>query len=136
MTRSTKDMQICYDEEGNIAALYVAGKLAKVGKPYAVEDAAFALLDVQRITGDASLRGGRRVIAAVFVIDVAAHARSLYGGKASEIVPDLPEHDYRFEMTHDGSRVTFHRGATADDVVASLTRGHQSSANPALGKTS
>lgn len=69
MTRSTKDMQIYYNEEGSIAALYVAGSMEAIGKPCGVESAAFRLLDVQQVLSDAFLLGGRDLRGAALTLD-------------------------------------------------------------------
>lgn len=70
----------------------------------------------------------------IALVDVAAQARQMYGDKAAEICPGLPEHDWRFhvswdngqittenEQTTDG-RATFHVGATAEHVAELLKR--------------
>lgn len=66
-------------------------------------------------------------LATVVLIDVATHARLLYGEEgARELLPpgaSYREHDYRFELTlPSGARASMHRGATADDVAAYLER--------------
>lgn len=66
-----------------------------------------------------------RTLADVRIIDAAAHARQILGEDAGEFIAGrpLPEHDYRIEMIlASQARVTFHHGATADDVVAHLER--------------
>ena len=67
------------------------------------------------------------VVATVDVVDVAEHARKIYGGEAGAravLPPDVPylENDYRFELNVNGGATSFHRGATADDVAAHVQR--------------
>lgn len=57
---------------------------------------------------------------AIFVVDVAAMARELFGAAGAEIVrgEPLPEHDHRFVMIGPtGARTTFSAGATAEYVA-------------------
>lgn len=62
--------------------------------------------------------------AVIGVVDVAAHAREIFGDKADLIAGrPMPETDWRFEATlPNGASVTFHRGATAEHVAAYLAR--------------
>lgn len=66
------------------------------------------------------------VLASVDVVDVAEHARTIYGEEGARAVlpPDVPylENDYRFEYTVNGGTTSFHRGATAEDIAAHLKR--------------
>jgi hypothetical protein len=59
-------------------------------------------------------------IITVGIIDTAAQARLLYGDNADYIAGrKLPEHEYRLNATTPtGGTVTFHSGATAEDVAA------------------
>ena len=59
---------------------------------------------------------------AVWLVDVAAQARKLYGEKLSaELFPDLPEVDHRFTAVGaTGARICFERHATAERVAAHL----------------
>lgn len=56
----------------------------------------------------------------VTVIDQADSARQLFGDHADYIAGrPLPEHEYRFvAKTPTGGEITFHLGATAEDVAA------------------
>lgn len=56
----------------------------------------------------------------VTVIDQADSARQLFGENAEYVIGrPLPEHDYRLTAkTPTGGEITFHQGATADDVAA------------------
>jgi hypothetical protein len=59
------------------------------------------------------------------IVDVAAHARELFGEKGAAFIigRPLPEHDYRFEVdTPTGGEMTLAAGDTAADVAASLDR--------------
>ncbi len=64
----------------------------------------------------------------VNIVDVAAHARALYGEKSAAYIAGrpLPEHDYRIEIVagneEQHTRVTFHRGArlSAEDIIAAV----------------
>lgn len=56
----------------------------------------------------------------VAVVDISDTARRLYGDRADYIAGrPLPERDYRLTAkTPTGGEVSFHQGATADDVAA------------------
>jgi hypothetical protein len=69
------------------------------------------------------------------LVDVSAEARELYGDAVTEICPDLPEHDWRFQVTYDANRklttgddiendgdgrIGFNRFATASEVAEYL----------------
>lgn len=71
------------------------------------------------------------------VVDTVAEFREQFGvespaGRAARVargapLPELPEHDWRFKVTFGpgddySGRVTFHRHATAEQVVADLAR--------------
>lgn len=60
----------------------------------------------------------------VVIIDVAARAREMFGSLSIERIfgREIPEHDYRIEAVTATGHVTFHQGATADDVVAYLAQ--------------
>lgn len=58
------------------------------------------------------------------LIDVADNARQMFGAEgAAEMFPNLPEHDWRFEMvTPTGGTVTFAATATAGHIAEWLKR--------------
>lgn len=70
----------------------------------------------------------------IALVDVAATAREMYGDAAREMYPDMPEHDWRFEVsyrdgqtttgtddeTDDDGRITFHRFADATHIAKYL----------------
>lgn len=57
-----------------------------------------------------------RVLVTIRIIDAAAEARRAGLG---DLIPDGAEHDYRLAAdTPTGGEITFHRGATADHVIA------------------
>jgi len=82
---------------------------------------AHAILDADRHPIEAP------VLARIEIIDVAEHARQLYGGAdgaAYVAGRPVPEHDYRFQDigTADEARgrTSYHAGATATHVMASI----------------
>lgn len=80
---------------------------------------AHAILDADRHDLDAP------ALERVEVIDVAEHARTLYGPEAAEeMLPafarPLPEHDYRFTGSRTGQQVTYGQQYTAAQVMASV----------------
>lgn len=59
--------------------------------------------------------------AVIEIHDVAAAARELYGDRATDVIPGLPERDDRFHVElPSGASVTFGRYATAGEIVAYL----------------
>lgn len=54
---TTPKLEIHYDPNGEWAALYVDGRLEKVGDSYLAEERAFEILGVRVIQDDAFLRG-------------------------------------------------------------------------------
>lgn len=64
-----------------------------------------------------------RAVATVQVVDIMDTARRLGMDIASLTGRPAPEHDWRLSMvTPTGGDVTFHRGATAEDVAAYCER--------------
>jgi len=82
---------------------------------------AHAILDADRHDLEAP------ALARVEIIDVAEHARQLYGGQegADRVAAPrtVPEHDYRFQGTTPAGRQTcYHDEATAAHIMAALAR--------------
>lgn len=99
------------------------GNVGRVEVKLSAEDAralAHAILDADRHRLEA------RALARVEIIDVAEHARALFGEKpAAQIRPgDAPAHDYRFRDNprpdHDRGHGTYGYNYTAADVMRSV----------------
>lgn len=64
------------------------------------------------------------MLATIQLVDVAAEARRLWGDESAVVIlgSTVLEPDYRLQVADKEGQTTFHRGATADDVVRDLVR--------------
>jgi hypothetical protein len=134
------DITVSRDDRGRVIINGVEGRVGTfVGGPHG-SGATIDSLELARAIAHAILDADRhpmeaKALARVEIIDVAAHAREMYGAEvAEEMLPKfarpLPEHSYRFRG-NDPARGADYQGTygvdyTATEVMASIMEDRRS----------